>query len=95
MKAMYCLERAVRNSEGTPNYDMRERMLRDGPRSLSDRELLAVVLGTGCAGRSVSALATDVQSIIDRGKPDLDLILLEQDLNDFIDSTDDFLMDLF
>ncbi|MDX9784457.1 MAG: DNA repair protein RadC [Spirochaetia bacterium] len=78
MELLYCMEKAAKCPDGTPSYDMRERMLRDGPRSLSDRELLAVVLGTGCAGRSVSDLAMDVQGIIDRGKPDLDLILLEQ-----------------
>jgi len=78
MKPRYCMEPAAGEAGRTRNYDMRERILRDGPRSLSDRELLAVVLGSGCAGRSVAALATDVQSIIDQGTPDLNLILLEQ-----------------
>ncbi len=78
MEAMYCMERMAKGLEASQSYDMRERILRDGPRSLSDKELLAVVLGSGCAGRSVASLATDVQTIIDQGKPDLDLPLLEQ-----------------
>lgn len=78
MEAVYCMEKEPRGQEGRRDYDMRERILRDGARSLSDKELLAAVLGSGSAGRSVSALATDVQNIIDRGKPDLDLALLEQ-----------------
>ncbi|MAE93979.1 MAG: hypothetical protein CL910_04910, partial [Deltaproteobacteria bacterium] len=35
----------------------RERLVSQGPRALADDELLAILLGTGCAGRSARGLA--------------------------------------
>lgn len=44
----------------------RERIMRQGVQSLSDRELLAVVLGSGTARRSVHSLARAVLEVLDR-----------------------------
>jgi DNA repair protein RadC len=41
----------------SPTDRPRERLLSDGPRALSDADLLALVLGTGSAGRSARAAA--------------------------------------
>ncbi len=38
----------------------RERLLRQGPASLSDGELVAVLLGTGCAGSNALSIAHDL-----------------------------------
>jgi DNA repair protein RadC len=73
MDNLYVLERVKAATDGRryPNY--RERMLRDGSRSLADRELLAALLGSGCRSRSVDSLARDVLAIIDRRNPDMEL----------------------
>ncbi|MFA5852381.1 MAG: DNA repair protein RadC [Spirochaetales bacterium] len=78
MEYSYVLEKRPTIIEGKPEYDVRERILRDGPRSLADRELLAAVLGSGCAGKSVSNLANDVQAIIDKGKSELEIDVLKR-----------------
>ncbi|KJS03871.1 MAG: hypothetical protein VR68_00330 [Peptococcaceae bacterium BRH_c4a] len=41
----------------------RERLIREGVRALSDPELLAIVLRTGCSRKSAVELATDVLSL--------------------------------
>jgi DNA repair protein RadC len=46
----------------------REKLIRHGPESLSDRELLAVFLVAGVKGRNVSALAGDLLERLDREK---------------------------
>jgi DNA repair protein RadC len=46
----------------------RERLLRGGPASLSDRELLAVLLNTGIRGKNVVALASELLALLDRHK---------------------------
>jgi DNA repair protein RadC len=78
MEAQYVLERAPKMPDGKPGFDMRERMLQEGPLSLSDRELMAVVLGSGSAGKSVDVLAKDVLAVVDRSKATLDLELLRK-----------------
>lgn len=78
METHYVLEKQPRTTAGRSELDMRERILRDGPRSLADRELLAAVLGSGCAGKSVTALAHDVLDVVDRAKPDLDIGMLKR-----------------
>jgi len=78
MRTEYVLEKKPAVIEGRQELDIRERILRDGPRSLADRELLAAVLGSGCAGKSVTALAHDVLDIIDKGRADLDVDLLKR-----------------
>lgn len=78
MEAQYVLERVPKMTEGKPEFDMRERMLQEGPLSLSDRELMAVVLGSGSAGKSVNVLAKDVLAVVDRSKATLDLDLLRK-----------------
>lgn len=40
----------------------------EGAQSLSDRELLMAILGSGCAGKSVVRLADDVLRVIDQEK---------------------------
>jgi DNA repair protein RadC len=73
MDNLYVLERVKAATKGKRFPDYRERMLRDGSRSLADRELLAALLGTGCHGRSVDSLARDVLAIIDKGNPNMEL----------------------
>jgi DNA repair protein RadC len=46
----------------------RERLAREGPSSLSDEELVAVILGTGTRGKPVHALAAEVIELIDRSR---------------------------
>ena len=55
--------RPTRRTALRPPSRPRERLLADGPRCLSDIELLAVLLGTGRPGRSASDLAAE---LIDR-----------------------------
>jgi DNA repair protein RadC len=44
----------------------RERLIAEGARNLSDRELLAILLKTGTRGRDVFALSDEVLAIIDQ-----------------------------
>ncbi|MDP3176445.1 MAG: JAB domain-containing protein, partial [Spirochaetaceae bacterium] len=55
---------------------MRERLAREGPRALSDAELLAALLGTGMRGKNVHALAEEVLGLLDSSKevPDAELL---------------------
>jgi DNA repair protein RadC len=46
----------------------RERLLRGGVSSLSDHELLAVLLNTGIKGKNVAALAAELLELLDREK---------------------------
>ncbi|MDR2069856.1 MAG: DNA repair protein RadC [Treponema sp.] len=46
----------------------RERLIRDGPETLSDYELLAIVLNSGIKGKSVSALAVELLDLIEQDK---------------------------
>ncbi|MDR0583737.1 MAG: DNA repair protein RadC [Treponema sp.] len=51
-----------------PDKRPRERLLANGPASLSDAELLAVILNTGTQGKNVSILAGEVLGLLDRNK---------------------------
>jgi DNA repair protein RadC len=44
----------------------RERLLRGGPASLADRELLAILLNTGIRGKNVGVLAGELLELLDR-----------------------------
>ncbi|MDR3173156.1 MAG: DNA repair protein RadC [Treponema sp.] len=46
----------------------RERLLRGGASSLSDHELLAVILNTGIRGKNVAALAAELLDLLNREK---------------------------
>ena len=46
----------------------REKLLCRGPASLSDGELLAILLNTGIKGKNVKTLAGDLQKFLDRNK---------------------------
>jgi DNA repair protein RadC len=46
----------------------REKLLGEGPESLSDRELLAVLLNTGIQGKNVNVLADELVELLDRSK---------------------------
>ena len=46
----------------------RERLIKRGPESLSDIQLLAVILNTGTKGKNVSELAEELQRMLDRNK---------------------------
>ena len=78
METFYALEKRVSETDRKNGPDFRERILRDGPRSLADRELLAAMLGSGCVGKSVTALAQEVLSVIDKGTTDLEIGLLKR-----------------
>ena len=78
METFYVLEKRISETDRKNGPDFRERILRDGPRALADRELLAAMLGSGCAGKSVTALAHEVLDVIDKGKSDLEIGMLKQ-----------------
>jgi DNA repair protein RadC len=46
----------------------RERLINKGPASLSDAELLAVLLNTGIKGKNVSCLAAELLGLLDRNR---------------------------
>ena len=49
----------------------RVRLCREGPKSLSDSELLALLLGSGSRGRDVFSLAARVIEKVDRSNSEL------------------------
>jgi len=51
-----------------PEQRPREKLLSRGPASLSDTELLAILLNTGIKGKNVKTLAGDLQKFLDRNK---------------------------
>ncbi|MCL2243555.1 MAG: DNA repair protein RadC [Treponema sp.] len=54
---------------GTPTDEQpREKLKNNGPASLSDGELLAVLLNTGIQGKNVKELAVDLLRLLDRNK---------------------------
>jgi len=55
----------------------REKLLRKGVSSLSDRELLAVVLNRGTSGQPIHVLAGEVLKLLDRGTtvPDIEALI--------------------
>jgi DNA repair protein RadC len=56
----------------------RERIAREGPSRLSDRELVAALLGTGIRGKGVAALADEVVDLIDVAGKSPDPALLKK-----------------
>lgn len=44
----------------------RERLCRDGPSALSDKELIAILLNTGVKGKNVLELATDIIELLEK-----------------------------
>ncbi len=52
-------------SEQTPLIQPREKLARNGPRALSDEELLAVMLGSGSPGYNVRTVASQVLPVLD------------------------------
>ncbi len=54
----------------------REKLKRRGPHALSDRELLAILLGMGGKGRSVMTIAEEILTLMDEngGFPDLEAL---------------------
>ncbi|MFW5800679.1 MAG: RadC family protein [Spirochaeta sp.] len=60
-------------------YDRpRERLHRHGPECISDSELISVLIGSGGQGRSVTAIANDVVSLMDRKNGSVDVEVLSQ-----------------
>jgi DNA repair protein RadC len=51
-----------------PSQRPRERLLCKGPQSLSDAELLAIILNTGIKGKNVVDLAEDLLRLLDHNK---------------------------
>jgi DNA repair protein RadC len=51
-----------------PSLRPRERLIRDGPKALSDQELLAIVLNAGIKGKSVGVLAADLLDLLEQDK---------------------------
>ena len=68
---MTARERALHQTDGS--LPPREKLAAYGPAYLADRELLAVLLGTGTRGKPVHRLAEEVLAILDEasGRPDL------------------------
>ncbi len=52
-------------SEHTPHIQPREKLALNGPRALSDEELLAVMLGSGSPGYNVRSVASQVLPVLD------------------------------
>jgi DNA repair protein RadC len=50
------------------NERPRERLFRDGPESMSDQELLTIILNSGIPGKNVSEIANDLLEKIDSSK---------------------------
>jgi DNA repair protein RadC len=48
------------------NMRPRERLCRDGPSALSDKELIAILLNTGVKGKNVLELATDIIELLEK-----------------------------
>lgn len=46
----------------------RERLAAEGSGSLSDEELLAVLLGTGCSGRSLTEIASELSALLAKNR---------------------------
>jgi DNA repair protein RadC len=63
-------------SEYTPTLQPREKLALHGPRSLSDEELLAVMLGSGSKGHSVRMVASHVLPVLDASE-DTDVARLQ------------------
>jgi len=51
-----------------PEQRPREKLLAGGPSSLSDKELLSILLNTGIKGKNVKALSGDLLSLLDKNK---------------------------
>jgi DNA repair protein RadC len=51
-----------------PALRPRERLIRDGPETLSDQELLAIVLNSGIKGKNVGALAAELLDLLEQDK---------------------------
>ena len=52
-------------SELTPPLQPREKLAQNGPRALSDEELLSVMLGSGSPGNNVRSVAAQVLPVLD------------------------------
>jgi DNA repair protein RadC len=52
-------------SQLTPPLQPREKLAQNGPRALSDEELLAVMLGSGSPGNNVRSVAAQVLPVLD------------------------------
>ena len=60
---------ALPNPRSIPKEERpRERLIRLGPESLSDQDLLSVVLVSGIKGKNVTRLAQELLSKLDSGK---------------------------
>ncbi|MCE5256237.1 MAG: hypothetical protein LLF89_05240, partial [Spirochaetaceae bacterium] len=73
MNSNYILEKQSPNKSPNKCPNVRERLLEDGAQSLSDRELLVAMLGSGCAGKSVVKLADEVLRVIDQNRACMDI----------------------
>lgn len=78
MNSIYVLEKIPIEASGKQDIDVRERIVRFGPRALSDRELLIAIIGSGCQGKSVIQIANDILKLIDLGKSDLELDVMKK-----------------
>jgi DNA repair protein RadC len=62
------LEYQIENPRAMPQEERpRERLIAGGPESLSDQELLMVLLNSGVKGRNVALVARDLIEMLDRG----------------------------
>ena len=65
----YCYEKSCSGPLSILKEDRpRERLIRSGPQSLSDRDLLSIILVSGIPGKNVSVLATELLSMLENEK---------------------------
>lgn len=73
MEALFCYDDVFKTKAYSPlqipkEQRPRERLSSLGPQALADRELLALLLGTGARGKSVYLVAEDLLELLDRTK---------------------------
>jgi DNA repair protein RadC len=78
MDGIYFFEKANQDTISTGFVDVRERILQMGTQSISDTDLLAAILGSGINGKSVIKLASEVLDLVDKGKTDIDMDILQR-----------------
>jgi len=78
MECGYVLERNRKPKDAEVSPDYRERLMRDGPGSMADKDLLAALLGSGRVGKPLATLAKEVMATVDKSLPDMDVSSLRK-----------------
>ncbi len=64
------------------NFGPREKMKLRGPQTLSDEELIAVIIGSGGKDKSVFSIAKEIKDIIDEGEVDYEKLISITDMGE-------------